>query len=148
MRDEDWVLWLDVDVASTPSDLIERLLAAGRDIVVPHCVSRPGGRTFDLNTFQATDPALAGEGSPYILDGILQPPRGEGRRYLDELRSEGLVRVDAVGATAHLVRADLHREGLIFPAAPYKLLIETEGLTVRGLDGGVWPAGDRKGTTA
>jgi hypothetical protein len=40
--------------------------------------------------------------------------------HLEDLRSEGdLVELDAVGGTMLLVRADLHRDGLVFPSFPY-----------------------------
>ena len=97
LDDEDWVLWLDVDVVEYPPDIIERLLAAGRDIVHPNCVKEYGGRSFDLNAW-----------------------RDQGRLHLHDLRSEGdLVRLHAVGGTMLLVRADLHREGLVFPPFLY-----------------------------
>lgn len=97
LDDEDWVLWLDVDLVEIPPDLIERLLATGRDIVQPHCVLTPGGPTFDTNGW-----------------------RDHGRLHLDDLRTEGdVVRLDSVGGTVLLVRADAHRDGLIFPAYPY-----------------------------
>jgi len=95
LRDEDWVLWLDVDVTQYPADVLRRLLAAGKDIVTPHCVVEYGGDTFDWNVW-----------------------RDKGRVRMDALRGgRDLVRLDAVGGTMLLVRADLHREGLIFP--PY-----------------------------
>lgn len=94
LADEEWVLWLDVDVSDYPHDVLRRLLAAGKDIVTPHCVNELGGSTFDWNAWR---------------DG--------GRQRMDSLRGTELVRLDAVGATMLLVRADLHREGLIFP--PY-----------------------------
>lgn len=95
LRDEDWVLWLDVDVIDYPPDMIETLLATGRDIVHPHCVVEYGGKTFDLNAW-----------------------RDRGERRMEDLRGDGdLVRLDAVGGTVLLVRADVHRDGLIFP--PY-----------------------------
>jgi GT2 family glycosyltransferase len=94
LRDEEWVLWMDVDLESYPADVLEQLLAASRDIVVPHCVVAGSGNTFDRNTW-----------------------RDQGRLRMDALRGQGLVRVDAVGGTMLLIRADLHREGLIFP--PY-----------------------------
>lgn len=95
LDDEDWVLWLDVDLASYPADLIEQLLATDREIVHPHCVVSPGGRTFDLNAWRA---------------GIA----------MDQMRGgEDLVRLDAVGGTALWVKADVHRDGLIFPPFPY-----------------------------
>jgi peptide chain release factor subunit 1 len=119
LDDEDWVLWLDVDVVDYPRALIERLLATGRDIVQPHCVLEPGGPTFDLNGW-----------------------RDHGRWHMDDLRSEGdLVELDAVGGTVLFVRADLHRDGLNFPPFPFGLPsplarparggeIETEGLGI------------------
>jgi Anp1 len=95
LGDEDWVLWLDVDVVDYPPEVLDRLLATGRDIVTPHCVTEPGGQTFDWNTW-----------------------REKGRVRMDALRGAGdLVRLDAVGGTMLLRRADGHREGLIFP--PY-----------------------------
>jgi len=97
LADHDWVLWLDVDVVDYPRDLIERLIATGRDIVHPHCVVRYGGPTFDRNAW-----------------------RDHGRVHLDDLRGgPDLVRLDSVGGTVLLVRADLHRDGLVFPCFPY-----------------------------
>ncbi len=123
LDDEAWVLWLDVDVAEYPADIIERLLAAGKDIVQPHCVLQYGGRTFDQNAW-----------------------RDHGRRHMDDLRGMGLVRLDAVGGTMLLVRADLHRDGLIFPSFPYGrgnervrpqgAELETEGLGIMAGDMG------------
>ena len=123
LQDERWVLWLDVDVIAFPPDLIERLLAAGRDIVQPHCVLEYGGRTFDQNAW-----------------------RDHGRLHLDALRGEGdLVPIDTVGGTVLLIRADIHREGLVFPTFPYGKLnplirdqgeVETEGLGIMARDMG------------
>lgn len=97
LADEEWVLWLDVDVSDYPPDVLDRLLAAERDIVTPHCVRSYGGPTFDWNVWR---------------DG--------GRTRLEHLRGGAdLVRVDAVGGTMLLVRADVHREGLVFPTFLY-----------------------------
>jgi hypothetical protein len=97
LTDERWVLWIDVDVVEYPPDVLERLLATRRDIVHPHCVKAFGGPTFDLNAW-----------------------RDHGRLHMQDLRGgEELVRLDAVGGTMLLVRADLHRDGLIFPPFPY-----------------------------
>ncbi len=132
LGDEDWVLWLDADLVDYPPDLLARLLSAGRDIVVPHCVL-PDGRTFDLNSFR-----LTGEEDPcHLADGVFQPPRGAGRLYLDAFAGEGIVPLDGVGGTALLVRADLHREGLCFPPYSHRGYIETEGLAMMAKDMGV-----------
>jgi peptide chain release factor subunit 1 len=124
LGDEAWVLWLDVDVVEYPSDLIEQLIATGKEIVQPHCVLDPGGPTFDTNGW-----------------------RDHGRLHLDDLRDEGrIVKLDAVGGTVLLVRADLHREGLVFPTFPYgeenplrrpeRGELETEGLGIMARDMG------------
>ena len=132
LGDEDWVLWLDADLVDYPPDLLARLLAAGRDIAVPHCVL-PDGRTFDLNSFR-----LTGDEDPrHLAGGIFQPPRGAGRLYLDAFAGEGIVPLDGVGGTALLVRADLHREGLCFPPYSHRGYIETEGLAMMAKDMGV-----------
>jgi len=61
LDDEDWVLWLDVDLVEYPD---------------------------------------------------------KGRKHLDDLRNEGdIVELHSVGGTMLLIRADIHRDGLIFP--PY-----------------------------
>jgi len=97
LDDEDWVLWLDVDVIEYPGDIVEQLLATGKDLVHPNCVKVFGGPSFDRNAW-----------------------RDQGRFHLDDLRTEGaLVELDAVGGTMLLVRADVHRDGLIFPPYPY-----------------------------
>lgn len=97
LADEDWVLWLDVDVIDYPADVLVRLLATGRDIVTPHCVTSPGGRTFDLNAW-----AEGGRVHMHDLRGRPEP-----------------VRLESVGGTMLLVRADAHRDGLTFPPFPY-----------------------------
>jgi Anp1 protein len=122
--DEEWVLWLDVDMIDTPADVLEQLLASGKEIVQPNCVMIPGGATFDCNGW-----------------------RDHGRFHLDDLKDEGdVVPLHAVGGTILLVRADLHREGLHFPPVPYGLghplarpgrgEIETEGLGILAHDMG------------
>jgi peptide chain release factor subunit 1 len=96
LQDADWALWLDADVIEFPPDLIERLLAFGKDIVQPHCVKEYGGPTYDTNGWSHG-----------------------GTRHLHDHRGAGLVRLTAVGGTVLLVRADRHRDGLIFPPFLY-----------------------------
>jgi UDP:flavonoid glycosyltransferase YjiC (YdhE family)/mannosyltransferase OCH1-like enzyme len=136
LRDENWVLWIDADVARWPADITQQLLAAGKDIVVPNCLTLGSHMTFDYNTFKLHPDADRIDWTPYLVDGILQPPKGLGRLYLSDLREHDCVEVDAVGATMLLVRADLHREGLVFPPFSYKSHIESEGLAFMARDMG------------
>ncbi len=95
LDDEDWVLWLDVDVIDYPTDIIEQLLASGKEIVHPNCVLEYGGKSYDRNAW-----------------------RDKKKLHLEDLRQEGdLVKLHAVGGTMLLIKADVHRDGLVFP--PY-----------------------------
>jgi hypothetical protein len=98
LRDESWVLWLDVDVIHYPPNIVETMLGTGKSIVHPHCIQNKQSRpTFDLNAW-----------------------RDKGNLRMQDLREEGdLVPLDAVGGTMLLIQADLHREGLIFPPFLY-----------------------------
>jgi hypothetical protein len=115
LDDEEWVLWLDVDVSEYPPDVIDRLLEVEKDIVTPHCVVAPGGQTFDWNAW-----------------------REKGQVRMDALRGgPDLVRLDAVGGTMLLVRADVHRDGLIFPpylyGRPSRFARDTSPFTGKGI---------------
>jgi hypothetical protein len=131
LRDHEWVLWLDVDVIEYPADVLQRLIALDLDIVHPHCVLEYGGKTFDRNAW-----------------------RDNGRLHMEDLRGRGRVRLDSVGGTMLLVRADRHRDGLVFPPffyggrsrwvrSPHPLRgdqvgeIETEGLGAMAKDMGI-----------
>jgi hypothetical protein len=131
LRQHDWVLWLDVDVVEYPRDILQRLIALDLDIVHPHCVVDYGGRSFDRNAWS-----------------------DNGQLHMEDLRGRGRVRLDSVGGTMLLVRADRHRDGLVFPPFfygaqsrwarhPHPLRgdkvgeIETEGLAIMAKDMGV-----------
>lgn len=134
LNDEDWVLWIDADVSAYPTDVVTQMLATGKSIVHPNCVVSPGGKSFDGNAW-----------------------RNQGELKMDGMRGQGLVRLDGVGGTMLLVRADIHRDGLVFPAYPYGRRsphlrprsdvngrlggeLETEGLSLMAKDMGheVW----------
>lgn len=114
---ETWhqhVLWLDADVHIIPGDLLATIIQSGRDIVEPRC-NRLTGDEFDYN-------AWVGD-----------------RRHMDSFPEpqEDYVRLDSVGGTMLYVRADIHRQGVIFPhffviGAEWEKIgndgIETEGL--------------------
>jgi hypothetical protein len=131
LRNEDWVLWLDADVIEYPADIIQQLTALNLDIVHPNCVCEYGNVSFDRNAW---------------TDG--------GRKCLSDLRGQGIVRLQSVGGTMLLVRADRHRDGLVFPPFAYGARsrwvrdphplrgshvgeVETEGLGIMAKDMGI-----------
>ena len=131
LRAQDWVLWLDVDVIAYPADILEQLIGLDLDIVHPHCVQQYGGQTFDRNAW---------------IDN--------GGTYMQDLRGRERVRLESVGGTMLLVRADRHRDGLVFPPffygaqsrwarSPHPMRgqlvgeIETEGLALMAKDMGI-----------
>lgn len=136
LADEDWVLWLDADLSHYPPQLLASMLQAGKDVVVPLCLNEHGG-VFDKNTFFFKPDRAAAEQAKHLHDGLYQPPSGHGRGYLDEAGDAVLLPVDSVGGTALLVRAELHRSGLLFPSQSYRGYIETEGLAALAHDQGV-----------
>ncbi len=137
LLDEDWVLFIDADIAAFPSSILDRLLAADAKIVHPNCVFEPGGRSFDLNAWVSDFVMPDHFYYRYIIDGLYQPPVDLSRIYLSDLRYRDEVDLDSVGGTMLLVDANLLRAGLIFPETPYRRLIETEGFAALARDLGV-----------
>ncbi|WP_170265534.1 glycosyltransferase [Thiohalocapsa marina] len=133
---ETWILWLDADVVAYPADVLMQLLRYGKRVITPHCVLAPGGPSYDLNSFRFK-PNAAAQAWEVTLDGIMQPPRGLGRQYLEDFRGQELVELSAVGGTMLLVDARIHQAGFLFPDYSYRGLIETEGFAARCRDSGI-----------
>lgn len=129
LDDEQWVLWIDADLVAYPPDILHRLIESGCDLVMPRCVKVPGGPSFDRNAWG-----------------------DKGRIDFDHTGGQRRIRLDAVGGTMLLVKANLHRDGLVFPSFPYGVgnprirdthplwgagELETEGLGIMANDMGV-----------
>ncbi|KAL8574250.1 hypothetical protein ACOMHN_065793 [Nucella lapillus] len=131
LKRQDWVLWIDSDIAYLPPDIIQQLLSAEKDIVVPACVyvERKRRRVFDKNTWRETDVSRAIQKSLSAGELMLEGYEDTRRLWLSDLRAEGrVVPVDGVGGCTLLVRSECHRNGLIFPETVVDHHIETEGL--------------------
>lgn len=96
LKDEDWAVWLDVDVSWFPPDVLTQMVATGKSIVHPNCVIELGGKAYDGNAW-----------------------RQDGTLFMHGMRSHDLVRLEGIGGTMILIKADIHRDGLVFPAFPY-----------------------------
>ncbi|GAB1310324.1 Golgi mannosyltransferase complex subunit [Madurella fahalii] len=137
-----WVLWLDADVIETPPTLIQDLARHDKAVIAPNCFQRfyntetkaMDERPYDFNNWQDSPTAqeLAKQMGP---DDILLEGYEEMATYRALMtymyKADGLlheeVPLDGVGGTALLVKADVHRDGAMFPAFPFYHLIETEG---------------------
>lgn len=139
-----WVLWLDADIIETPPSLIEDLTCHNKAVIVPNCFQRYFNeetqkmdvRPYDFNSWRDSDIALElaekMEPDQILLEGYSEIAT---YRSLMAYMAEGLegsdphteVQLDGVGGTALLVKAEVHRDGAMFPAFPFYHLVETEG---------------------
>ncbi|KAI8389448.1 hypothetical protein BD560DRAFT_320133 [Blakeslea trispora] len=134
-EDHDWVLWLDVDIVQFSKDILRDLQGLDVDVVVPNCLKETQDGSFwgyDQNNWQETEESIA-------LQESLDPEKVLLQGY-EQLDTKRLAMVDMPthgdplnkvpldgGATFTLVKANVHREGVIFPPFPYKHQVETEG---------------------
>jgi len=137
-----WVLWLDSDIIETPPSLIQDLASHDKPIIVPNCFQRyidPKTKTlserpYDFNSWIDSDPAreMAAKMGPddILLEGYAQMATYRTLlAYLAEANGDPKqeVALDGVGGTALLVKAEVHRDGAMFPPFAFYHLIETEG---------------------
>ncbi|EPE06315.1 mannan polymerase complexes mnn9 subunit [Ophiostoma piceae UAMH 11346] len=137
-----WVLWLDSDIVETPPTLIQDLASHDKAIVAPNCFQRYinpdtnklDERPYDYNNWQDSPAAqdLANKMGPedILLEGYAD--MATYRSLMTYMAKPGEseqqeVPLDGVGGTALLVKAEVHRDGAMFPAFPFYHLIETEG---------------------
>lgn len=137
-----WVLWLDSDIIETPPTLIQDLASHDKAIIVPNCFQRYidpktkkwAERPYDYNSWQdseiAQDMAKKMQPDELLLEGYEE--LATYRTLMAHFSTpEGNVReemaLDGVGGTALLVKAEVHRDGAMFPPFPFYHLIETEG---------------------
>lgn len=138
--DTSWVLWLDSDIVETPRTLIEDMTKHNKDLLVANAYQRYTEkgehkiRPYDYNSWidSPTAQDLAKNMGP---DEVLYEGYSEMATYrtlMAHLYSESgdktdEIELDGVGGTALLVKAEVHRDGAMFPPFAFYHLIETEG---------------------
>ncbi|KAI5287328.1 Golgi mannosyltransferase complex subunit [Ascosphaera acerosa] len=139
-----WVLWLDADIVETPPDLIQDLTRHDKPIIVPNCFQRyinpstrqPDIRAYDYNSWVDSESAqrLASEMGPddVLFEGYAEIPTY--RTLMAHMANldpnadkHAEMQLDGVGGTVLLVKAEVHRDGAMFPPFPFYHLVETEG---------------------
>jgi mannan polymerase complexes MNN9 subunit len=137
-----WVLWMDADVVETPPSLIQDLAGYDVPIIAPNCFQRyyndekkaMDQRPYDFNNW-IDSPTAKELGAKMGKDDILLEGYAEMATYRslmaymhDATADPGAkVKLDGVGGATLLVKAEVHRDGAMFPAFPFYHLIETEG---------------------
>ena len=139
-----WVLWLDSDIVETPPSLIQDLARHDKPIIVPNCYQRyynnekksMDTRPYDFNSWIDSDQAQK-LGKEMDKEDILLEGYAEMATYrflmagMYDANNPGdthtEVQLDGVGGTALLVKAEVHRDGAMFPPFAFFHLIETEG---------------------
>ncbi|BAE62470.1 unnamed protein product [Aspergillus oryzae RIB40] len=138
-----WVLWLDADIIETPATLIQDLTGHNYPVIVPNCYQRYYNndhkqmevRPYDFNSWidSSNAQSLAESMGPdeILLEGYAEMPTYRTlMAYLADIESPNprrVIELDGVGGTALMVKADVHRDGAMFPAFPFYHLVETEG---------------------
>lgn len=150
-----WVLWLDSDIIESPPTLIQDLASHDKPILVPNCFQRfknENGqldtRPYDYNSWQDSQQAAelaAGMGpDDILLEGYDMPTyRTLMAMVADKTETRdqrAIIPLDGVGGTALLVKAEVHRDGAMFPPFAFYHLMETEGFAkmARRLGWGCW----------
>ncbi|OCL01178.1 glycosyltransferase family 62 protein [Cenococcum geophilum 1.58] len=137
-----WVLWMDSDVVETPPSLIQDLAAHNKPIVAPNCFQRYYNaetkskdiRPYDYNNW-IDSPTARELGSKMSNDDILVEGYAEMPTYRSLMAMmygksadpNTEVQLDGVGGATLLVKAEVHRDGAMFPPFAFYHLIETEG---------------------
>ncbi|KKA27428.1 hypothetical protein TD95_002015 [Thielaviopsis punctulata] len=151
--DHSWVYWRDADIVESPKAVIEDFIAHDRDILVPNIWFhryRDGkdieGR-FDYNSWVESDTgrklSLSLDRNVVLAEGYKQYKTG--RKYMARMgdwrkdKDEEL-ELDGIGGVNILVKADVHRSGINFPAYPFENQAETEGFAkmAKRAGYGVW----------
>ncbi|GME84977.1 unnamed protein product [Ambrosiozyma monospora] len=136
-----WVLWLDSDIVETPPTLIQDLASHDKPVIAANCFQRymddknaPAIRPYDFNNWIESDEGLR-IASTLGDDDIIVEGYSEiatyrplmGHFYDENGDPKTEMPLDGVGGTCLMVKADVHRDGAMFPNFPFYHLIETEG---------------------
>ncbi|POM59376.1 hypothetical protein PHPALM_31903 [Phytophthora palmivora] len=98
------VLLVDADVKVIPAHLLDKMALSGLDIVTPVCFSnfRSQWINYDQNAWVGQRRVRPADQSVKLLDKV-------------DDKSKPYAPLDSVGATMLYVRADVHRQDVIFP---------------------------------
>ncbi|KAL3424459.1 Mannan polymerase II complex ANP1 subunit [Phlyctema vagabunda] len=138
--EHSWVYWRDSDIVDSPRKILEDFIAHDKDIIVPNVWFHryKDGRDiegrFDYNSWIESDKALrlasTLDKDTVIVEGYKEFQTG--RTYMAKmgdwrLNKDEEVKLDGIGGVNIVVKADVHRSGINFPAYAFENQAETEG---------------------
>jgi mannan polymerase complexes MNN9 subunit len=137
-----WILWMDADIIETPPTLIQDLADYDVPIIVPNCFQRyynDEKKAMDIQEYDFNNwidsPTAKEMGAKMGKDDILLEGYAEMPTYRSLMAKmhdksadpRAKIKLDGVGGATLLVKAEVHRDGAMFPPFPFYHLIETEG---------------------
>ncbi|CAI7598661.1 Mannan polymerase II complex anp1 subunit [Penicillium manginii] len=138
--DHSWVYWRDVDITDCPERILEDFMAHDKDILVPNIWfhryrdGRDVEGRFDYNSWIDSEKAqrLRATLDPNVVLAEGYKEYDTGRTYLVSMgdwrkNKDEEVELDGIGGVNILVKADVHRSGINFPAYAFENQAETEG---------------------
>ncbi|AET38270.1 mannosyltransferase complex subunit MNN9 Ecym_2550 [Eremothecium cymbalariae DBVPG len=136
-----WILWLDADIVETPATVIQDMAAHDKAILAANVFQRyiddqnqENIRPYDFNNWQESQTGLEIAASMKD-DEIIVESYHEivtyrplmAKLYDPNGSPSAEMSLDGVGGGCTLVKAQVHRDGAMFPNFPFYHLIETEG---------------------
>ncbi|CAH2355065.1 mannan polymerase complexes subunit Mnn9p [[Candida] railenensis] len=136
-----WCLWLDADIVESSPTLLQDMIAHDKAVLSANVYQRwtdennkPAIRPYDFNNWVESDEGLK-LASQLKDDEIVVEGYAEMATYRPLMAhfydanadANTEMALDGVGGGALLVKADVHRDGAMFPSFPFYHLIETEG---------------------
>jgi mannan polymerase complexes MNN9 subunit len=137
-----WILWLDADIIETSPDIIQEMAAHDKAVLSANVYQRYFNedtkkndiRPYDFNNWVESEEGLKLANSlgedEIIVEGYAEMAtyRALMAHFYDAKGDKNTeMALDGVGGGAVLVKADVHRDGAMFPSFPFYHLIETEG---------------------
>lgn len=136
-----WVLWLDSDIIESPASLLQDMISHNKPVISANVYQRyiddknqANIRPYDFNNWvESTEGLKIAEGmrdDEIIVEGYAEiatyrPLMAHFYDKNGDVNTE--MQLDGVGGGAVMVKADVHRDGAMFPPFPFYHLIETEG---------------------
>lgn len=145
-----WVLWLSPEIIETPPSLIQDMAQHDKAVLVANAVKQGTVESIDLHSWQESEigremAASMESEDDIILEGFSDVKTHRqtlGEFYDKNANIHTEVPLDGVGAsTAMLVKAEVHKDGAMFPPFGFYHRIESEGFAKMAMRLGYQPWG-------